>query len=156
MHTRRSFAPLFLILSLAACASAPARQTPEVREIGIDLAVSPLRARDQIAAAFAANGLPVTSSQPGVIEFRAPRERGVLGQYEVFARAIIVPADCGTHVSLFGEETRYANATSTEGSATRIGPHSTGRAGQVWQKLQAVATALRADSPTTAGTRTRA
>jgi hypothetical protein len=151
MRTRRSLAPLFLSLSLAACASAPVRPAPAVPDIGIDLAVAPLRARDQVVAAFAANGLPVTTSQPGVIEFRAPRERGVLGQYEVFARAVIVPADCGTHVSLYGEETRYANATTTEGAATRIGPRSTGRAGEVWRKLQAVAVELRGGPVTVSG-----
>jgi hypothetical protein len=47
---------------------------------------------------------------------------------------------------MFGEETRYPSATSSDGTATRIGPSSSGRAGDVWSKLQAVASGLRADS----------
>jgi hypothetical protein len=81
-----------------------------------------------------------------VLEFHAPRERGILGQYEVFARAVIVPVDCGTRVTLFGEETRYASATAVEGTPTRIGPSSSGRALEIWNKLQLVAATVRGDS----------
>lgn len=146
MHTCRLLVPLSIALSLAACASVPAHQVEEQPEISFDLSVSPTRARDQLTDAFAARGLPVAISQPGVIEYHAPRERGTLGQYEVFARAVIAAADCGTHVTLFGEETRYDNATTLQGTARRIGPRSTGRALEVWRKLQSVATALRGDS----------
>lgn len=146
MHSRRSVVPLALMLSLAACASVPTRQPDEQPEISVDLSMSPAAARDRIADAFMAHGLTVASSQPGVVEFHAPRERGPRGQYEVFARAVIVPADCGTHVTLFGEETRYDNATVTQGIARRIGPSSTGRALDVWRRLQLVSSALRGDS----------
>jgi hypothetical protein len=153
MASYRSLAPLSLLFLLAACASAPTRRAAPA-EIGFDLSASPARAGEQIAAAFARNGLPVATSQPGVIEFRAPRERGVLGYYEVFARAVIIPADCGTHVTLFGEETRYANSAATQGTSTRLGPGSAGRALEIWRKLEAVAASLRGDSLTASRART--
>ena len=149
MHSLRSLAAILPIIASVGCASLPSREPAPASEITFALAVSPTRAREQLTAAFAANGLPVATAQPGVVEFHAPRERGALGYYEVFARAVIVPLDCGTRVAMFGEETRYANATSTEGTATRIGPSSTGRAGEVWTKLQMVARALRRDSTAT-------
>lgn len=147
MLPRRSLAPLVLIASLAGCASMrthPAPASPS--EITFDLSVSPTRAREQLTAAFAATGLPVATSQPGVIEYHAARERGILGYYEVFARAVIVPLDCGTRVTMFGEETHYPNSTASEGSATRIGPSSRGRALDVWSRLQSVASTMRGDS----------
>ena len=137
---------LVLVASLAACASAPTQRVTQAPEITFDLSASPDRAREQLAAAFAANGLPVATLQPGVVEYHAPRERGILGYYEVFARAVLVPLDCGTRITLFGEETHYPNATSSEGTATRIGPSSSGRARDVWNKLQLVASGLRGDS----------
>lgn len=147
MHPRRSLAALWLVITLAACASAPTRRPAPAAELNVDLAVSPMRARDELVAAFKANGLPVALAQPGAVEFHAQRERGPLGYYEVFARAVIVPADCGTHVTLFGEETYYPNATATQGtSAIRIGPSSSGRALDVWHRLQSVAATIRADS----------
>jgi hypothetical protein len=142
----RRYSALLVLAALAGCASAHTQRGAPPPEISFDLSASPAAARERLAAAFAAHGLPVGSSQPGVIEFRAPRERGVLGYYEVFARAVIVPLDCGTRITLFGEETKYPNATSGAGTATRIGPSSSGRAGDVWSKLQAVASGLRADS----------
>lgn len=146
----RSLAPLLSIIAVAGCASLPARQPTPASELTFDLAVSPTRAREQLASAFAANGLPVATSQPGVVEYHAPRERGVLGYYEVFARAVIVPLDCGTRVTMFGEETRYPNATSTDATASaRIGPSSTGRALDVWTRLQVVASAVRGGGTTT-------
>ena len=146
----RSLAPLLPIIAAVGCASLPARKPAPASELTFDLAVSPPRAREQLAAAFAANGLPVATSQPGVVEYHAPRERGVLGYYEVFARAVIVPADCGTRVTMFGEETRYPNATSVDAtSSSRIGGTSTGRALEVWTKLQLVARAVRGEATTT-------
>jgi hypothetical protein len=109
-------------------------------------------ARNQLAAAFADNGLPVATSQPGVLEFQAPREKGILGYDEVFARALIVPLDCGTRVTLFGEETHYPNASARLGTAVRIGPSSRGRAREVWTKLQTVAAALRGGNAVTSRT----
>ena len=120
-------------------------------EITLELAASPARTHDQLLSAFAANGLQVTTSQPGVIEFQAPRERGMLGFDEVFARAIITPLECGTRVTLFGEETHYPNATARQGSATRIGPGSSGRARDVWSKIQSIANSLRTDTAATRG-----
>ena len=149
MRSLRSLAPLLPIIAAVGCASIPARKPAPASEITFDLAVSPTRAREQLAAAFAANGLPVATSQPGVVEYLAPRERGVLGYYEVFARAVIVPVDCGTRITMFGEETRYPNAISSEGTSTRIGPSSTGRALDVWSRLQLVARAVRGDVTTT-------
>ena len=155
MRTPRSLLPLCLAFGLvSACASVPTRRMGEAAEINFDLSASPPRARDEIAAAFARSGLPVAILQPGVVEFHAPRERGVLGYYEVFARAVIVSADCGTHVTLFGEETHYPNATAAQGTAARIGPSSTGRALEIWRKLESVASALRTDSVTASRTRT--
>ena len=146
----RSLAPLLSIIAVAGCASLPARRPAPASEITFDLAVSPTRAREQLASAFTANGLPVATSQPGVIEYHAPRERGVLGYYEVFARAVIVPLDCGTRITMFGEETHYPSATASDAtSSARIGPSSTGRAREVWAKLQVVARLVRGDSTTT-------
>lgn len=143
----RSLAPIVLVASFVGCASAPTRHTAAPSEITMELTASPEHAREQLAAAFAANGLPIATSQPGVLEFHAPRERGILGYYEVFARAVIVPLDnCGTRVTLFGEETHYPNFTASEGTSTRIGPSSTGRARDIWAKLQLVASRVRADS----------
>jgi hypothetical protein len=139
-------APVALVVSLTACASlfshsgAPAAATSEIT---VDLSVPPARAREQIVNAFIANGLPVATSQPGVVEFHGARERGILGFDEVFARAVIAPLDCGTRVTLFGEETHYPNSTATQGTATRIGSRSTGRAREVWAKLEAIAAGLR-------------
>jgi hypothetical protein len=151
MRSLRSLAPLLPIIAAVGCASLPARQPAPASEITFDLPVSPAGAREQLAAAFAANGLPVATSQPGVVEYHAPRERGPLGYYEVFARAVIVPLDCGTRITIFGEETRYRNASSSEGTSTRIGPSSTGRGRDVWTRLEAVASAVRGN-----GTMTRA
>ena len=149
MRSLRSVAPLLPILAAVGCASLSARKPAPASEITFDLAVSPPRAREQLAAAFTANGLPVATSQPGAIEYHAPRERGVLGYYEVFARALIVPLDCGTRVTMFGEETRYPNAVSSDGMSSRIGPSSTGRALDVWSRLQLVARAVRGEGTTT-------
>ena len=146
----RLLARLLPTIAVVGCASLPARQPAPASEITFDLAVSPTRAREQLAGAFAANGLPIATSQPGVVEYHAARERGVLGYYEVFARAVIVPLDCGTRVTMFGEETRYPNAISFDAtSASRIGPSSTGRALDVWTKLQLVARAVRGEATTT-------
>jgi len=143
MRSLRSLATFLPIIAAVGCASLPARQPASASEITFDLSASPTRAREQLAAAFAANGLPVATSQPGVIEYHAPRERGVLGYDELFARAVIVPLDCGTRVTIFGEETHYPNAVSSEGTSKRIGPSSTGRARDVWTRLQLVANAVR-------------
>lgn len=145
MRSLRSLTPLVPIVIAVGCASLPARQPAPASEITFDLAASPTRVREQLAAAFTANGLPVATSQPGVVEYHAARERGVLGYYEVFARAVIMPLDCGTRVTIFGEETRYPNATASEGTSSRIGPSSTGRARDVWTRLQQVATAVRGE-----------
>ena len=156
MPVRRSLLPFALslplsLLVLAACA--PPRQHPAsvgpALEITLDLPVSPAGVRNQLVIAFADNALPVTVSQPGVVEFQAPREKGILGYYDVFARAVIVPLDCGTRVTLFGEETHYPNASARQGTAVRIGPSSRGRALDVWTKLQAVASALRGNNTVT-------
>ena len=74
----------------------------------------------------------------------------MLGYYEVFARAVIMPVDCGTRVTMFGEEMRYPNATSSDMTAsTRIGPSSSGRALDIWNKLHLVARTVRGDALTT-------
>lgn len=153
MTPHRPLVFLSLVSMLAACGSVHAPPGPApAREITFELPSSPTRTHDQLLSAFAANGLPVVTAQPGVIEFQAPRERGILGFDEVFARAILTPLECGTRVTLFGEETHFPNATAREGTATRIGPSSKGRALQVWTKLESIANSLRAD---TAATRTR-
>ena len=151
MPLDRPLLSVALLVGLAACASAPSKPSVSgpAREITLDLSSSPATVRQQLVSAFNEHGLSVTSSQPGVVEFRAAREKGILGFYEVFARAVIVPADCGTHVTLFGEETRYANASAPQGEAKRIGPSSAGRALDVWRKLESVAAALRATGAVT-------
>lgn len=154
MRVRRSLLPLVWLASLAACASVqtPPAVVAPAPEITLDLPISPASARNQLATAFADNGLPVATSQPGVVEFQAPREKGILGYDEVFARALIVPLDCGTRVTLFGEETHYPNASARLGTAVRIGPSSRGRAREVWTKLQTVAAALRGNNAVTSRT----
>jgi len=142
MTISRFLAPALLLLSVAGCASAPVRRD-EVAPDTVDLSISPARARDRVTEAFQVNGLTVAATQPGVVEFHAPRERGILGFDEVFARAVIVPVDCGTRVTIYGESTHYPSSTAREGTATRLGPSSTGRAHDVWVKLQSVASALR-------------
>jgi hypothetical protein len=153
MLLRRSLWPVAVSFLGALAACAPVRpRSPAVApslEITVDLPVSPSGARNQLVTAFAEHGLPVATSQPGVVEFLAPREKGILGYDEVFARAVIVPLDCGTRVTLFGEETHYPNATARQGTAVRIGPSSRGRARDVWTKLQAVAVALRGNNAVT-------
>lgn len=152
MPSRRSAVLAFLSTVAAACASAPARQHSEpAPDITFVVSASPEHVRDQLMAAFPASGLPVAISQPGAVEFHGARERGVLGYYEVFARAVIEPVDCATRVTLFGEETRYDNALAVTGTSTRIGPSSSGRARDVWQKLQLVARALGQSSTATRG-----
>jgi len=146
MSLSRLLALAALLLSVAGCASAPVRREAATPDITVDLSMSPERARDRVAAAFEANGLVVTAAQPGVVEFHTTRERGILGFDEVFARAVIAPADCGTRITMFGETTHYPNSSAREGTVTRIGPASTGRAHEVWTKLQSVAGALRGDS----------
>jgi hypothetical protein len=148
MSIRHSAAPVLAFAIVAACASAPTKEAPETTsQITLELAASPQHVRDQLVSAFAENGLPVATSQPGVVEFHGARERGILGYYEVFARAVIEPVDCATRVTMFGEETRYDNAVATQSrSSARIGPSSQGRAGEIWQKLQRVATVLKQDS----------
>ena len=152
MPVPRSLLPFALSLFvIAACAPAqqhPASVSPAL-EITFDLPIAPAGVRNQLVTAFADNALPVAVSQPGVVEFQAPREKGILGYYEVFARALIVPLDCGTRVTLFGEETHYPNASARQGTAVRIGPSSRGRALDVWTKLQAVASALRGNNAVT-------
>ena len=150
MLVHRSLLPFALSLlgALASCAPPSVQQRSgspgPALEITLDLPVSPAAARNQLLTAFADNALPVAVSQPGVVEFQAPREKGILGYDEVFARAVIVPLDCGTRVTLFGEETHYPNASARQGTAVRIGTSSRGRARDVWTKLQAVAASLRA------------
>ena len=146
MPLSRLLAPAALLLSVAGCASAPVRREAATPDITVDLSVSPERARDRVTGAFEANGLIVTSAQPGVVEYHTARERGILGFDEVFVRALIVPADCGTRITMFGETTHYPNSSAREGTVTRIGPASTGRAHDVWVKLQSVAGTLRGDS----------
>ena len=146
MPLSRLVAPAVLLLSVIGCASAPVRREAATPDITIDLSLSPERARDRVVAAFEANGLAVASAQPGVVEFHAPRERGILGFDDVFVRAVIAPADCGTRITMFGETAHYPSSTAREGTVTRIGPASTGRAHDVWLKLQSVASALRGDS----------
>src|SRR5690348_8679934 len=151
MPLHRPLRSVALLVGLAACASAPSKPSVSgpAREITLDLSSSPATVRQQLVTAFNEHGLSVTTSQPGVVEFRAAREKGILGFYEVFARAVIVPADCGTRVTLFGEETRYTNASAPQGEAKRIGPSSAGRALDVWRKLESVAAALRANGAVT-------
>jgi hypothetical protein len=147
MSLRRPAALASLLAIVAACATVPTRQAPaSASEITFVVAAPPQHVRDQLVAAFTANGLPVAISQPGVVEYHGNRERGILGYYEVFARAVIVPTDCSTRVTLFGEETRYENAVAPQGTSARVGPSSTGRAADVWQKLQLVAHAVGGDS----------
>jgi hypothetical protein len=73
MRSLRSLASLAPIIAAVGCASLPARQPAPASEITFDLAASPVQAREQLAAAFAANGLPVATSQPGVVEYHAAR-----------------------------------------------------------------------------------
>src|SRR5438045_9544568 len=151
MPLHRPLHSLVLVAGLAACASAPSRSPAAgpSREINLDLSSSPALVRQQLVTAFNEHGLPVATSQAGVVEFHAAREKGILGFDEVFARAVIVPADCGTHVTLFGAETHYADSSAPQGVAKRIGPSSTGRARDVWTKLEAIAAALRANGAVT-------
>jgi hypothetical protein len=152
MSIRHSAAPVLAFAIVAACATVPTKQAPDgASQITLELAAPPQHVRDQLISAFAESGLPVATSQPGVVEFHGARERGILGYYAVFARAVIEPVDCATRVTMFGEETRYDNAVVTEArSSTRIGPASQGRAAEVWQKLQRVATMLKQDAGTRA------
>jgi hypothetical protein len=152
MPSRRSAVLALVSTVAAACATAPARPHSETApEITFVVPASPEHVRDQLLAAFPASGLPVATSQPGVVEYHGARERGILGYYEVFARALIEPVDCTTRVTLFGEETRYDNALAVTGTSTRVGPSSSGRALDVWQKLQHVARALGRDSTAVRG-----
>ncbi|HEY2378447.1 MAG TPA: hypothetical protein VGH98_20880 [Gemmatimonadaceae bacterium] len=148
MPSCRSLPSLAVLVLLAACGPVRPRLAAVAPspEIILDFATAPAIARDQLVTAFAEHGLPVATSQPGVVEFYGPREKGILGYYDVFARAVIVPAKGGTHVTLFGEETHYPNASAREGTPVRIGPSSRGRALAVWTNLQAVAAAMKGNA----------
>lgn len=148
MSLRRSAAPALAFALVAACATVPTQQaSSSASEITLVLASPPQRVREQVVSAFVENGLPVATSQPGAVEFHGARERGILGYYEVFARAVIEPVDCATHVTLFGEEARYDNAAEAQArSSARIGPSSQGRAADVWHRLQRVAVTLKDSS----------
>ena len=150
MLLRRSLVPLAVLVGLSGCASLSSHPAAvPASEITLDLSASPAIVREQLVRAFAEQGLPVATSQPGVVEFHGARERGILGFDDVFARAVIVPLDCGARVTLFGEETHYANASVAQGAAVRIGPSSSGRARDVWTKLESVAAALRGNAGVT-------
>ena len=150
MFARRCVLPLAM-LALSSCASAPVAAVQQAgasrSEISATVHAPADCVRDLVVAAFYRSQLPVTLSQPGVVEARFPREKGILGHFEIFVRALIIPTDDGfAQVTLFGEETKYPNAYSTEGTAMRLSDLSEGRAGETWVKMKAVARALRSAS----------
>jgi hypothetical protein len=134
--------------SLAGCASLRARQPAAERsEIVVSLAVPAECASALVMSAFGKNQLEVTSSHPGVVEARLPRQRGLSGYYDLFARAVITPGEKGTTtVTLFAEETQYADDGETRVGSSRASERSQGRAAEVWTKLQGVARTLRSES----------
>jgi hypothetical protein len=144
----RHLAVASVSVALMSCATfqrpAPNAGRPE---ISVTLPAPPDCIAARVHAAFVAHQLPVSTSQPGVIESRLPLLRGLQGYYDLFARAVIIPSDSMTSVTLYGEETLYpADGPRTAGETTRIGPRSQGRAGEVWAKLQTVAKELQGDA----------
>lgn len=137
----------FVLLALTlGCASMNARHNAlESAQTGSEISVvlrAPAdRAHAQVLRAFMDHQLTVSSSQDRLIEAKLPREMGMLGQYDLVARAVLVPTDTTTQVTLYGEEIRIMEGAGQKGS--RVSEYSRGRAGKVWKQLQDVAAQLR-------------
>ena len=147
MSRARLAAIAWAAISLAGCASLRARPPMAERsEIVVSLPVPAECASALVMSAFGKNQLGVTSSQPGVVEASLPRQRGLSGYYDLFARAVITPGDNGmATVTLFAEETQYADDGVTRIGSSRASERSLGRAAEVWEKLQGVARTLRSE-----------
>ena len=148
MFRGRLVAVAWVAALLAGCASLRARQpAAEHSEIVVSLPLPAECASGLVMSAFGKNQLEVTSSQPGVVEANLPRQRGLSGYYDLFARAVITAGENGTAtVTLFAEETQYADDGVTRIGSSRASERSQGRAADVWEKLQGVARTLRSES----------
>ena len=70
----------------------------------------------------------------------------MLAQYEIVARALVVPSDSGgTDVRLYAEETQFSTAYP-KGYTMRVRSTASGRAGRTWASLVAIAAQVQPDS----------
>lgn len=140
---------------LAGCASMQARQSAnEQSQIVVDSRGTLDQVRGRVLAAFMANHLTVNSAQDQIVEAALPTEKGFLGDYDLVARAVLVPHDSVVTVTLYGEERRKSETKTflepgdriVTRDAHRVSEYSQGRAGEVWRRLQSIARSLRSDS----------
>jgi hypothetical protein len=116
---------------------------PEVR---VHVAAPAAAVMPRVVAAFMDHALPVSSTEGSVIEAKLGREIGLIGEYEIVARALVLPSDSsGTDVRLYAEETAF-NSYTPKGMTTRIGHSEQGRAKRTWEALLAIASQIQPDS----------
>jgi hypothetical protein len=153
-HRRASLKDLHVAIALlvlaSSCSSMNARRAAaESAEITVTMAAPLATVRSRVLEAFTVNKLTVTSQQDQLIEAKLPREDGFLGDYDITARAVLIPTGSETRVTLYGEEQRTSEVALSSGGSTtshgnqRVSQYSSGRAAKVWHQLEAVAAALR-------------
>lgn len=124
------------------CASMRASEAAATgAEVTVQVAAPLDVTRNRVLRAFTDQKLMVSSQQDQLIEAKLPRESGMLGSYELVARALLLTVDGGTRVTLYGEEFLDAGGGAT--NTHRVNPNSRGRAGRVWEQLNAIADSLR-------------
>jgi hypothetical protein len=138
-----------LAIAVAGCAGMQAKhdalESAKVQsQIVVDVDEPPDRVTPRVMQAFMSNQLTVSSSQNSLIEAKLAREQGLLGQYEIAARALVLPNGTGSQVTLYAEELRMDGETKVA-ATERVSGYSRGRAGQAWSKLQSVAQAVQPD-----------
>jgi hypothetical protein len=99
----------------------------------------------RVVQAFMENQLAVNAVQGSIVEAKLPREQGLLGSYDIVTRAVVLPADSGSAVTLYGEETEVGTGNDAT-HTSRLNPSNMGRALETWQKLVKIAETLQPDS----------
>ncbi len=133
---------LVMAAVLTGCASMKASEAAATgAEITVQVSAPLDVTRNRVLKAFTDQKLTVSSQQDQLIEAKLPRETGMLGTYDLVARALLLTQDGGTRVTLYGEE--YLDAGGGATNQHRVNPNSRGRAGRVWGQLNAIADSLR-------------
>lgn len=137
-----------LSLSIAACGSGSASRDPQAArptpaaEVRIVVSGTAESVTARVTNAFLDHDLPVSSTTGNVVEARLGAESGLVGQYDIVARAVVLPSDSGITVRMYGEEASRAMGVAGSG---RVGQFSSGRAKRTWESLLAVAASLQPD-----------
>jgi hypothetical protein len=106
----------------------------------------PEQIAQRLTAAFIAETLSVTSSQPGLIEAKLPADNQIGVTYQVVARGLMAPAEPGsTRVRLYGERT-VMFVTKDSLDVQRIDGGMYGRSGATWLSFLKIASSLQPDS----------